>query len=423
MKNFYSATIIVLFLFPFSNGIIAQTSNTKPEKVELMKQYPDLLKTPAGDKLKSASAISQLLDSTIWEQYDSAASQVVVHSKTVFTYDANGNTSTDILYYYINSAWIETRKDLYNYDDKGNMTSDIYYYFDETSNWNWYEIREYTYDDKGNVILDITYTNEINLQIKNGTKHEYTYDSIGNITVDIRYVWNVTDSLWVNNGKSYLTYDADGNRTSIIFYYWGKIYDWDTNPPKWILNYKGEFTFDHNGDMILGIDYYWNYNTGWVSDQKIEYTYDTNGNLTSAIVYYLVDTNQYNNYFKFEYTYDINGNMTSYIYYLWYESSGQWIANAKNNYYYSEHDITSAQVIPEREIKVYPNPASEYVLFDLSDVSESATVELYDIQGKKVLEQKLSDNKQISVSNLSTGLYMYRLNDSGFISKGKILVE
>jgi hypothetical protein len=227
----------------------------------------------------------------------------------------------------------------------------------------------------------------------------------------------------VNDGKSYYTYDAKGNRTSIIYYYWGRIDEWDTNPPKWILFYKGEFTFDNLGYITLGIDSYWDYSTGWNIDQKNEYTYDDKANLISTNAYTLDQTSQYENFFKYEYAYNLFGNMTSYIYYLWNESTDQWIANSKGTNYYSEYNTTLVPVIPEREIKVYPNPASEYVLFDLPDISESATVELYDIQGKMVLEQRLSHNKQISVSNLGEGMYLYRLNDRGNTYKGKIFVE
>ena len=36
-------------------------------------------------------------------------------------------------------------------------------------------------------------------------------------------------------------------------------------------------------------------------------------------------------------------------------------------------------------INIYPNPAKEYIVFDLTNISSSSTVELFDMQGKKVL--------------------------------------
>ena len=92
-------------------------------------------------------------------------------------------------------------------------------------------------------------------------------------------------------------------------------------------------------------------------------------------------------------------------------------------YYYSELNPTAVPGISERKISVYPNPANDYVVFDLPNIYESATVELFDIQGKKVLEQKLPENRQISVSNLHKGLYMYKLNNKGVIYTGKLIIE
>jgi photosystem II stability/assembly factor-like uncharacterized protein len=77
----------------------------------------------------------------------------------------------------------------------------------------------------------------------------------------------------------------------------------------------------------------------------------------------------------------------------------------------------------ESTISVYPNPAKDFVVFDLPNGSESATVELYDIQGKKVIQQKLTETKQISVGHLPRGLYLYRLTDSKKFYAGKLVVE
>jgi hypothetical protein len=77
---------------------------------------------------------------------------------------------------------------------------------------------------------------------------------------------------------------------------------------------------------------------------------------------------------------------------------------------------------PEK-LNVYPNPAKEYIVFDITNISNSAIVELFDNQGKKVLEQKLSVTGQIFISNLAKGLYLYRINNNGTIYKGKIIID
>ena len=68
-------------------------------------------------------------------------------------------------------------------------------------------------------------------------------------------------------------------------------------------------------------------------------------------------------------------------------------------------------------------PFSEYIVFDVINISDSATIEIFDNQGKKILEQKLSVTGQIFISKLAKGLYLYRINNNGSIYNGKIIVE
>lgn len=76
-----------------------------------------------------------------------------------------------------------------------------------------------------------------------------------------------------------------------------------------------------------------------------------------------------------------------------------------------------------KTIDVHPNPAGDYIMFDITNISSYARVELYNLQGKKVLEQRLSDSKRVQISRLSKGLYLYRLHDGGNTYGGKIAVE
>jgi hypothetical protein len=94
---------------------------------------------------------------------------------------------------------------------------------------------------------------------------------------------------------------------------------------------------------------------------------------------------------------------------------------------FNYHFITNTQ---SNENKIYysgfaldPNPAKEFIIFDLENISSSAKVELFDLQGKKVMEQKLSEIKEMSVSNLHRGLYLYRLCEGKNMYIGKITIE
>jgi hypothetical protein len=169
------------------------------------------------------------------------------------------------------------------------------------------------------------------------------------------------------------------------------VYSWDKTTGQWVLYTKGEGTYDDNGNCTLYISYEWELTTSqWIVFGEREYAYDAYGNQTMMIAYESDKT------------------------------TIRLIPVVKNIGYYSEHDFIPKT--PEEIIYAYPNPASEYFLFDLANLSEPSIVEIFDNQGRKVLEQDISENRQISVSNLAHGLYLYRLNYSGTIYNGKIVV-
>ena len=57
-------------------------------------------------------------------------------------------------------------------------------------------------------------------------------------------------------------------------------------------------------------------------------------------------------------------------------------------------------------VVISPNPASEYL--NLETASTLKSVEVYNIQGQKVLE---SNQKQINIADLTSGMYMVKIQD------------
>ena len=78
---------------------------------------------------------------------------------------------------------------------------------------------------------------------------------------------------------------------------------------------------------------------------------------------------------------------------------------------------------PVAAVRVYPNPAHER--FSLQgNLSYPVTVELYDVQGKKISEQQLFENESFSVQTLHRGLYIYKVTEhNGNVSRGKVVIE
>jgi len=97
--------------------------------------------------------------------------------------------------------------------------------------------------------------------------------------------------------------------------------------------------------------------------------------------------------------------------------------NVRNTYYYTDGSLPeSASNFDKTEITVYPNPASTFINFRLNDNSP-AQIEIFNLQGTKVISERLSGEKQLSVSHLNKGVYIYNIIQNNKFYKGKMIVK
>ncbi len=421
-----------------------------------------------ANTLKSTLGNKQKLDSIEYDDYDEG-----YRYKVVYYYNTKGNNTLEIGYDFIDSTnrWVNGYKDEYAYDAHGNLTQDLDYgWADSTNRWiNWSKY-ECTYDVNENLTMEIYYTNwdSSTNQWINGYKEEYAYDADGNLTLgisydwvastyqwdndykyefayntngnlikDIYYYWIDSTNRWVNVNKEEYAYDANGNRTRKIGYYWVD----STN--QWVNGYKEEYAYDANGNRTRKIDYDWDNSTNqWVNDGKLECAYDVQGNFALEIDYdWDNSTNQWVNAIKEECTYnnsysftellfpedlfwDIeNGDSVFFVhmlisdmFYHWNKNTNEWENSEKDLYYYSNLNITGvSQHNPNLDVKVYPNPATGYVVVALKHSVSPAQFELYNMAGQKVISQKIFDRQQIPISNLKSGIYFCKITYKGKI--------
>jgi hypothetical protein len=71
---------------------------------------------------------------------------------------------------------------------------------------------------------------------------------------------------------------------------------------------------------------------------------------------------------------------------------------------------------------IYPNPVNDFLNFKI-DPSVSATIELYDMQGRKVLSQSLGGNNSVFVSDLMKGIYQCRIISNEKIWINQIIIK
>ena len=82
----------------------------------------------------------------------------------------------------------------------------------------------------------------------------------------------------------------------------------------------------------------------------------------------------------------------------------------------------SVDEVLEAAFSIYPNPASEVVHIESGDY-EISSVELFDVVGQKISEEKDLTNNQLNVSSLSKGVYIVKINtEAGSLNK-RIVIE
>ena len=88
--------------------------------------------------------------------------------------------------------------------------------------------------------------------------------------------------------------------------------------------------------------------------------------------------------------------------------------------------IISGSETTDRIIKLYPNPATSYITFDLQNGYEKGmSIQIYSFLGKKMYDVSNARQKLIiNLNDFNRGLYMYHLLDANgkIIESGKFQV-
>lgn len=88
-------------------------------------------------------------------------------------------------------------------------------------------------------------------------------------------------------------------------------------------------------------------------------------------------------------------------------------------------NLTNIETGESEKIKVYPNPAKDYIYVDIESTNfEKSDIELFDMQGKLVKKAFLSAKlgNRVDVSNLNSGAYTYNVMLNGKTISGKVIV-
>lgn len=149
---------------------------------------------------------------------------------------------------------------------------------------------------------------------------------------------------------------------------------------------------------------------------------------------------------EWEWDFDNNGSIDSYernpVYA--YDEPGKYtvklkVSDGTNNeelvkYDYitiNDYTFTTETSVPHSSLMILPNPASEYILVDISDIRDASSVELEMFNSKGILKKSKmfgdvnANNRwiKINISELEPGLYYCRVRNYIYCLSGRILIQ
>lgn len=356
-----------------------------------------------ADGLKSTREIKPLPDSTLEELYNTSSGQWERSRVIRYTYTAGGLESQK---FYDDCNDVDDFKYDYTYDTAGIL---IYYYRSrwDTATHQWKQDQQYenTLDIDGNVLQRIgCYWDDIDSLWQNLRMYEYSYDAYGNVMQVFFRIWDESKSQWRNYDKTDYTRDENGKATS---YTWQQ---WNPSNSQWYNAFSMEYTYDEEGLEVNLVQCRWDtVALQWINHYKQDNTWSAEGYKLSEHEWRWDTTSgTWINYEKTEYAYDINGVNSSEVGSFWDMDDGQWIFEYRETHYYAGYSGTEMPGKDEAAIHVFPNPAFEYLIIDTDQASCCTRMELYDMQGRKVLSRQLDGNNPlVPVSHLKNGIYLY----------------
>ena len=342
----------------------------------------------------------------IWNEDDNLW---VENLKYGYSYNATGSVSEVVEFEWENSAWLENTKFEYLYNEENNIAEFI------ESSW---------------VSLDGQW---IGVE-----KYEYNYNESGNLLNYQKYIWGDKKSSWVDNLKSEYSYSDTQKVDSILYYIvyeddWAivnkeqniyndsdilteySLFDWNPYVLEWEKRMSNNYLYDSEENLTNEEQQIWDAdNSQWVDTLKMEYSYDLAFGLSDLVL-------PFGNYTWDYYFVDPPQNMLlSYI-----DSNFEndtWNFCNRKRYFYSLDD-TGISIENSEKIKVYPNPASSFIHFELKNSSSVRSIEVYNIHGQSVIRTNGNCNNKIDVSGLDTGVYFLVISQEKEMFCTRILVN
>lgn len=325
--------------------------------------------------------------------------------------------------------------DLYSYSEDGYRTSFLQQNWDnESDSWRNTHKQNYTVNSEGQRILTIAYNwDSTNASWLAAYRIEMEYDISGNQTNYFEQLYDSEADTFINHRLRESQFNENGNQIHF------SSYNWDLEFEIW----KGQMRTDSdfvNGKRVNQYNLLWDEdNQDWMNNRWVEFIFDDVYAEKSTEIQrneynWDSESSGWNPSYEDIYLYitDIDPEkvLASWTFAFYkpeqvIEEEIRYGFGSTNSYHriYSYTDMASSTVlgnINEHKYMVFPNPAKDHLT--IAGLQSPGHIMIYDIQGKLLLNQKVTGNEIVDISVLSPGLYLYRIVEKQTqIKTGKLI--
>lgn len=417
---------------------------------------------------------SKLIQAYESEGFDEDSSWVPLYKET-YTFDDKDQISiwTCSDYEDSSASWIVDEKWVYTFDDTLMVERLEYEYLPELDSFAYDNKWEYIYNQQGQLTgrysMDF---DSYNAEWDTNYRYIYDYYDFNKVSAKTYAYYRSYDSTWRLSGLDSFSYDVNQKLVE------RKDLDYNSNDSIWELDNIDSFYYAN--DKFIG-HFYYDMQDSLVGTDGFMLQRDDAENLSGIEVFEWVDsTGDWETivFCEVEYDQSIEIPQVELPEYLWdaFYSLTTWFGidedlstitqpnptsglglyginsveeikeqiqinnapvhiSAKNKFraefetdiriYYSEVDdpesfIDEELTLDNTNVKVYPNPAKDFIIIDNSG---SGTVKIYNLKGEKIMEQTIEGVSRIDISDMPQGIYTYSIHTGNEENSGKLIIK
>lgn len=357
--------------------------------------------------------LKESLDGSVWENVE----------REVYNFDTHGMKTCDRLENWNGSVWnvINGDSSFYVYDTNGRVTQQWKYQY-VTILWRGTEALIYSYDDS-NIVTEAMLL-ELNL----------FWDTLGNYTnlkwqlgFDLRLGFKPTDYIFQDyQSEIYIDrqrFISNINDNKVQSDY---TESWDDYGGVWKDSLRTFYTYTAEGEEQEEIKQFLDDFSGqWTNDTRESHIFDSKGN----IILYKFEEDLgglwvINDGIRHSYKYDMNDRIVGQMNELFY--SGYWFRFDSIRYFHQPSSVKSP-VSGASYITVYPNPATDFIIFKMSlpNYKKSIEVNILDMCGRRIrsiiIDTGNKLTKNIDIRDLQSGIYIVTIKVADTLNTFKLI--